>query len=291
MQLIGIYLQFRFRITGRENQQLAAILAQHIVALLVSNGATDSRDHDIRTLAVGQIFDRFNRVVVLRVNNIDAHFLSAFDLLLRNIRNDNASAKRFGYLCVDQAHGAAADNDNILHRLYANLMDTLHNGGNRFQEASFCCGDVIVDRNDQLLIHYNVISKAFETTVVAIRARAAVRNVLAVAGVALTAGITHAAERMHGRYLHANFEVVIHLIAHGNDVTGTFVAGSHREALVVTQTQPLLIVGGTNVVCYQFDNDVRRPYFGERHLVHLGNMSFDDNAKMNFVRKHGYNPP
>ena len=96
---------------------------------------------------------------------------------------------------------------------------------------------------------------------------------------------------MHGRYLHANFEVVIHLIAHGNDVTGTFVAGSHREALVVTQTQPLLIVGGTNVVCYQFDNDIRRPYFGERHLVHLGNMSFDDNAKMNFVRKHGYNPP
>ena len=156
-----------------------------------------------------------------------------------------------------------------------------------FQETGFCRCDFVVDRNNQALIDHQVIGKCFVGAIVAIRAGAAFAFFVgAVAGQALAAVITHAAVIIHSAYLLADCEVIEHFVALGDDGAGPFVAGSHREALMVTQAHPLLIVRSTDVVGSHFDDDIRRAHFGERHFVHLSYMSFDDYAKMNFVGKH-----
>ena len=286
MQLVGIYLQFRFRIASRENNQLAAEMLEHLIALFVSQRRANRRDHCISALAICQILNSLHRVGILGVDDVNAHFLGPGNLLGRNIGNHDTSAKRFGYLRIDQAHRARTDNDNILHRLNVALMRTGHNRSRRFQETSFCRGNVVVDGNYIFLIHHHIVSKPL-LSIIAIRARTLFFVIDAVTRQALTASITNAAEAAHAANLLTDFERIVYFIALGNDRASPFMAARHRESLMVTQTHPLLIVSGTDVVCRHFDDDVRRPYFGERCLVHLSNVSFDDNAKMNFVRKHG----
>jgi hypothetical protein len=198
-------------------------------------------------------------------------------LFVRHLGDDDPGAEGMGHHGVEHAHGAYADDHDVLARPDAQLDGAAHSRGDGLQERADGGVQLLVHLDQVVLGNDAVIAEAPAAPIAVDHGMGALGHGAhgAAAGAAVFAdAAAHAA---------AEADAVAHLVgadffARRDDVAAALVARRHGEAHVVAQAVPLLVVGGADVAGQHPDGHVLRAHFAEGLGVHLRPMGLHNDA-------------
>ena len=187
-------------------------------------------------------------------------------------------AKGFRHLGIEQAHGARADDDDRLARLHPQALHAAHHRGHGLQEPGLCGGNIFGHFQHFIFGEHFVIREA-AVAMEAITHRPAALFALTAEALAHQAGFAVPAAHEQRRNAVANLDI-LHILAFGADNARPLVPAGHREALMVAQTHPLLIVRRADIARLHLEQHIIAAHLGQRLFVHRRDFGLHNCSKV-----------
>ena len=142
---VGVETPRGRRVARREDKQMGALLLGHLERLRVCAGGAHRDDDAVGTLAAGELLDLLDRVTGGNVDGLKAQTASRLKLLGHHLSDEHAATMRLGNKCVQDAHGASADNHDGIAIAYAEAAEAGAAGAQRLQQGRHGRIDALVD--------------------------------------------------------------------------------------------------------------------------------------------------